>query len=288
MAKIIKKLRSMSKEILILYVPVIHDGYEKLFQELSRTIKEVYVLDNDLIDEFTGLHTEIRALKPERAVKYLIASGYFERVCLLNRGSIEDIKNKRIVILDDQLCRGLAEKYLTGSKVQFKQVFLRYDEKNVFSRHSVSYSRISTNRFDRKIMKLVRDQAPKSSDWWRQVGAALVRGKDVVLCSHNQHIPSEHSPYMNGDPRDFIKAGERSEFTSALHSEQMIIAKAAHDGIKLSEGKISIYVTVFPCPMCAIAIAYSGIKKCYFGSGHASLKGEDILRMHGVEIILVK
>lgn len=278
----------MQKEILILYVPVIHDGYEKLFQDLSATIDDVYIIDSDLINELTGLHTEIRALKPERAVKYLIASGYFKRVCLLNRGLIEDIKNKRIVILDDQLCRGLAEKYLTGAQIRFKQVFLRYDENNVFSRHSVNYSRISSNRFDRKIMKLARDQAPKSSDWWRQVGAVLIRGKDIVLCSHNQHIPSEHTPYMDGDPRDFIKAGEKSEFTSALHSEQMIIAKAAHDGIKLSEEEISIYVTVFPCPMCAIAIAYSGIKKCYFGSGHASLKGEEILRMRGVEIILVK
>ena len=95
-------------------------------------------------------------------------------------------------------------------------------------------------------------------------------------------------PYIDGDPRDFIKAGERSELCSAFHSELSIITRAANEGLKLSDGETYIYVSVFPCPMCAMQVAYSGVRRCYFSSGHASLRGEDVLKSQNVEIILVK
>lgn len=278
----------MKSSVLIIYVPTIHDGYEKLFKRLSEETEEVFILDEDLISEFTGLHKEIRALRPERARYYVALSGYFVKVSLLNRGSVASIKSRRIVVMDDQLCRGFAKKYLAGTKLRYETVFLRHDKNNVFSQKPINCSRVSTDKFDRQMMALAHGEAKKSSDWWRRVGAVLVRDGKVLLKSYNRHVPSEHMPYIDGDPRDFIKAGERSELCSAFHSESSIITKAANEGLKLSDGETYIYVSVFPCPMCAMQIAYSGVRRCYFGSGHASLRGEDVLKSQSVEIILVK
>jgi dCMP deaminase len=99
-------------------------------------------------------------------------------------------------------------------------------------------------------------------------------------------MPSEHSPYALGDIRDFIKAGEMSDLSSSLHSEKVIITMAARKGIPL-EGT-SLYVSTFPCSDCANWVACSGIKKVFFGGGHASFQGEDVLRSFGVELVYVK
>ncbi len=286
----------MQKEILILYVPAIHDGYEKLFQRLSATIDDVYIIDSDLINEFTGLHSEIRALNPERALRYIKASGYFKNVRLINNWGLDLLKYKKIVIINDHLCQSLVIKYFSGSEYRFENIFLRYDEKNVFSQNPVNYDRVSSKPFDRFVINLAKSEAMRSSDWWRQIGAVLInhsiieniKRENIVLADHNKHVPSEHMPYMYGDPRDFIKAGQSSELSSALHCEQAIIVEAAKRGIGLGQGNHSIYVTVFPCPVCAKLIAYSGIKRCFFSSGHSSLDGERILKSQEVEIILVQ
>jgi dCMP deaminase len=49
-----------------------------------------------------------------------------------------------------------------------------------------------------------------------------------------------------------------------------------------------MYVTVFPCPPCAKAIAHAGIKHLYCGGGYGVLDGEDILKGAGVKIIFVE
>lgn len=286
----------MQKEVLILYVPVIHAGYEKLFQRLAAMIDVAYIIDSDLISEFTGLHSEIRALDPERALRYVRASGYFKNVDLIDRQGLDLLKYKKIVLINDQLCRNLIRKYSLGLEYRFEDIFLRYDEKNVFSQQSVNYDRVSIDPYDQFVINWAKSEAIHSSDWWRQVGAVLVNNSiigdikqgDIVLAYHNKHVPSEHMPYIYGDPRDFIKAGQNSELSSALHGEQAIIVEAAKQGIGLGQGDYSIYVTVFPCPVCAKLIAYSGIKRCFFSHGHASLDGERTLKSQGVEIILVQ
>ncbi len=135
-------------------------------------------------------------------------------------------------------------------------------------------------------MGLARTESTKTSDWWRAVGGVLVKDRDVTLAEHNHHVPSDHTPYANGDPRDVVEAGTDSHIATAMHAEQSIIVAAARRGIAL-EGA-SLYLTVFPCPVCAKLVAYSGIKKVYFGSGHASLDGETILKANDVELFRVK
>ena len=98
-------------------------------------------------------------------------------------------------------------------------------------------------------------------------------------------LPSDYTPYQVGHIRDFVKAGERQELSSTIHSEQKIIAEAARKGISL-EGT-SLYITHFPCPVCVKIIIFSGIKCCYFSQGTANLSGEKLLKLFGIKLLAV-
>lgn len=134
-------------------------------------------------------------------------------------------------------------------------------------------------------MKKANSESEKSPDWWRQIGAIIIKDSKIILQGHNKHLPSERATMFQGDPRSNFDAGERIEISSALHGEAGLIALAAKKGISL-EGT-SIYVTVFPCPNCAKLIAASGIKKVFYSKGYSLLDAEDIFESFGVELIKV-
>lgn len=279
------------RKIMILYVPILHNGYLKFFKKWAPKVDRMYVLGQDIIDELTYLEKEIRAIDP-KIIKHLIESlSIFTRVRLLTHGSLknplENIKDWSIVTAQEGVSERLIDKYFKDSEVEYDSIFLRWDEKHVAAKKPVNYKKVSTDEFDRKMIALATKEGKKTSDWWREVGAIVVKDKKVILTAYNHHIPSEHSPYALGDIRDFIEAGKNSDIQSALHAEKGIVTEAARRVDVGLEGA-SIYLTVFPCSDCAQIIAYTGIKKCYFSGGHATFNGEEVLAAQGVETILVK
>jgi len=273
------------KKIIILYVPVLHAGYLR-FLEKHKNVDTLYLVGKTIAKEFNGFAKEIRQIDPEKMRVIIEACGLHHSVKILESGSIPQENITEIITADDTISLGATEKYFPNVKRRVDSIFLRWDEKNVYSQKPVSFGRISNCDFDQSVIELIQKEAEKSSDWWRHVGAAIVKDKKILLISHNQHLPSEHTSYALGDPRDFIEVGKNSELSSALHAEQALIAEAARRGVSLE--RTSIYVTVFPCPVCAKMIAYSGIRKVFFSSGHASFDGETILKAKGVELIFVK
>ncbi len=271
---------------LVLYVPALHQGYLDLFRRFSGEVHGVYILGEDLIAELMPFGKEIRALDPEDAAWLIKRTGFFRSVSVVASETISVIEGNPVVLIDDEMSRRLVGKYLVGRRCVFESVFLRWDEKNVFTMDPSQNVLVSTNGFDRRMMTLAASEAGKSSDWWRRVGAVLVSREVAKLFEHNRHLPSEHTPYIVGDPRDFISPGEHSEVCSAIHAEQAIIAEAARQGISLDGA--SLYVTVFPCPVCAKLIACSGIKSLFFQTGHSTVDGENILRSAGVGVFRVR
>lgn len=270
---------------LVLYIPVLHRGYLELLNKYANPDTTLYLIGIDLIEEFSTLHTEIRALAPE-TVKQLIESLHlFSAVEILTREKVDELTERPVILADETLSHELADKYLKSDQVRYEKVFLRWDESAVASRTDIQADRESTDSVDQQMIAHASRQAEKSSCWWRHVGAVVVKDGQMLADGCNRHVPSEHTPYINGDPRDVIPAGTQSEFASSIHAEQSVIADAARRGIAL-EGA-SIYLTTFSCPACAKLVAYSGIKHLYFATGHASLDGLDVLRANGVEIIHV-
>lgn len=276
----------MVKKFLVLYVPVLHQGYLNFFKRRRYDVETIYILGCELTAELVYVEKEIRAINPDSMAALIAATGFFKEVKILSQADLPRLEGHVIITADEGISRRLVKKYFPNHQVMFDQVFLRWDEKHVATQKPVESFVVSDSLFDRQMMQLARDQGSKSSDWWRRVGAVLVRDRKVVLSGWNRHLPSEHSPYVLGDIRDFIPAGQKSDISSALHAEKVVIASAAKEGISTSGA--SLYVSTFPCSDCAAVVAFAGIEKCFFGGGHASFQGEEILKFFGVELIYVK
>lgn len=135
-------------------------------------------------------------------------------------------------------------------------------------------------------MKQAFVQANYSNDWWRQVGVVFMRDGEVLITAYNQHLPSSQEQYFSGDPRSFFSSGEMIELSSSIHAEALAIARAASQGIALAGA--DLFVTTFPCPICAKQVAAAGIKRLYYNEGYAVLDGWQVLKSAGIEIIRVK
>ena len=272
------------KKILLLYVPVLHAGYLNIFKKYAKEIDCLYILGQEFTVEFAYLEKEIRAIDPETMRRVVESLGLIKSVYILDHDSIKKLAGVNIITAREGVMERLIAKYLSAENITYDTVFLRWDEKHVTSQKPVGYDRVSHDSFDKKMITQASQEGSRTSCWWREVGAVVVRNGEIIMATHNTHVPSEHSPYALGDIRDFIPAGKHNEISSSLHAEKSIIAEAARSVL---EGA-SIYLSVFPCPDCAKLIAHSGIKKVYFSGGHASFDGEVNLRAEKVEIIFVE
>ncbi len=275
------------KRILILYVPVIHQGYLNLLYSFIGS--EVYLLGEEVARKLDCYRYEIRAISPDAIRAMLLGiKGLKIHIILDGEKFRNDLPDGvEIFSSNDSTTREFNSLFLPGREIKYLNSFLAWDRAKIAALNPVEYDcEISTAEFDREVMHLAETESERSPDWWRQVGAILVKERRMIMSVFNSAVPSELMSYALGDPRDYISAGTQSELQTTLHCEQAIIAEAAKKGIAL-EGT-SIYTTVFPCPVCAKLIAYSGIKNCYFKSGHAVLDGQTILKAKDVKIILVK
>ncbi len=271
---------------LVAYVPVLHEGYRRFFTKYEGP-KELFIFGPEITKEFPWLAKEIRELDPTLMQKAIEALGIFEKVSVLDANNIGGLASKELVLPDEDVSRALAEKYFPTVGVTFDPIFLRWDKHNsIKEKPVVPEEMVTREEFHRRVMNNANEDAAKSSDIWRHVGAAIVKDGEVVLLGHNRHLPSEHTPYVNGDPRNNFHKGDHIEISSAFHAETSLIAEAAKRGMAL-EGA-ALYVTTFPCPPCAKVIAHSGIKTVYCGGGYGVLDGEDILKGAGVKILFVE
>lgn len=276
------------KKIIVAYIPVLHEGYRK-FLYLHKDAEKLYIWGQDFILESDYLSKEIRALTPELVKLSLSNWNLNFNIEILTKDKISEISDYdgSIVMPDDDISHIFAETNLPKKEIIFTNIFLRWDRRNSVRENKIAEDQtITIDEFSRKIICEAEKIAEKSSDWWRHVGAIILKDNKVILSGCNKHVPSEHMPYTNGDPRNAFHKGEHLELSTAIHAEAQLIAEAANKGISLEGAEI--YVTTFPCPPCAKLIAYSGIKKIYYSEGYGVLDGEDIMKNKGVKIIFVQ
>lgn len=278
----------MSNKILIAFVPVLHQGYMNFFRKHAGSV--LYLLNESLYREFEHLTREVRALSPNEMSLAIDAFRIFENVFVAHEALLEILDsnpNLVVVMPDEDICRHIANKYLPNTQVEFESVFLRYDMPQSMNQIPVIPDmQISIKEFDVAVMEVARVEATHSPDWWRQVGAAIVKDGKVIAVAHNRHMPYEHTLYAFGDPRGNFRPGEYIEITGAHHAEKVLISHAAGEGIALKG--LSMYVTTFPCNPCAFDIAGAQIAELYFVGGYSSVLGQETLRSRGVKIIQVK
>lgn len=284
----------VNNKIAIAYVPVLHRGYINYFNELVKSgVSALYIVSDEVLSahaELDYLHRKdrIRAVPQDLMCKVLREVLPFE-VNLLERASIQKLQDEHVSIVTpkEDIGRVIIEKYFSAHDVVFSDVFLRRNEENVKKDIEPEIAHVmSASTFQKEVLRNMRVEADKSTDWWRHVGAALVKDGELLGVAHNEHMPEVQLPNILGDTRALFKKGIDINIVTTAHAEIGVIADAARRGI-VTEGA-ELYVTDYPCPYCARMIAKSGIRKLYFCNGYAVLEKDDLFEARGIAVVKIE
>lgn len=281
----------MENKVIILYMPVVHAGYLNFIEScLSRGRGIVYILGDGILEHLPKAKTykerDLRAISTA-LVKIAVQKYGYDAQIIESPVMINYIfsENECVYMPDEDISHELLDIFSLNGKVVFQDVFLRMDRKFTLKTMEVEADVTFTeDERARLYMEKTKQLAQKSNDWWRQIGSVIVTVDGTEIFGFNHH-PDDRGLYENGDPRSNFDAGENIELSTAIHSETTAIANAARQGIAL-EGA-TLYVTVFPCPVCAKIVAESGIKEIYFEQGYSRLDGENILKKNGIKLYRV-
>jgi len=133
---------------------------------------------------------------------------------------------------------------------------------------------------DTYFMQIAHVVAGRSTSVRRQIGAVIVKGKQIVSTGY-KGAPAGHPHCVEiGCARENVPSGERSELCRAAHAEQNAINFAARFGIPI-EGA-TLYSTTYPCSWCAKSIVDAGIARVVYESDYPDPLGKEILSIISV------
>ncbi len=271
---------------ILIYVPAIHKGYIDFFRKNPSS--QIFLLDLSLVREMPRMERDIRAMDTEDVAKALSGMG-FSNINVFQKENIKELEEaEEIVMLEDDVSDEFLKKNFKNHKnIKRESIFLRWDRNSSLKELAINTSKeVTQDEFSRDFLNIAEEESKKSHDWWRQIGAVIVKDNKVLMSGFNRPLPSSDTHNIFGDPRSNFDYGEYFELSKFIHAEADIIARAAKKGLSLDGS--SLYVTTFPCPVCAKLVAVAGIKKVYFKEGYSKLDAEDILKSFSVEIIKIR
>lgn len=276
-------MSAQPRTAVVAFVPVLHSGYISFIGE---HLGDVYIFGEKLIADDVHLSRDIRAVPPETMAEVLGLIFPGRKIMIAGPETFKEWSYSETIMPEDEVCSGLVSKYLANTKVKFVPVFLRWTKMISFKEFEIPPDRkVTSDEFHRSLIEAGLKEAQKSSDWWRQIAAIVVKDGKVIYTAHNHHLPTDFHLSANGDPRSNFDAGQHQNIFTSIHAEAAVIAQAARDGKSLKG--VDLYATTFPCPNCARLIGTAGVKRVFYKKGYSLLDAEQILQHFGVEIILV-
>jgi dCMP deaminase len=117
-------------------------------------------------------------------------------------------------------------------------------------------------------MEIARVVATRSTCLRRQVGAVLVKNRQILATGYNGVPRLLCHCDERGCLRDQLNvpAGERHELCRGLHAEQNAIIQAAYHGVAIQGAEI--YSTHQPCAVCAKMLVNCDIAAVYFAGDY--------------------
>lgn len=134
-------------------------------------------------------------------------------------------------------------------------------------------------------MEITELVATRATCLRRKVGAILVKDRRILATGYNgppQGVP--HCDELGGCLREKlgVPSGERQELSRAVHAEQNAIIQAAKMGTNIDGS--TLYVTNFPCFICAKMLINAGVIKIVYKEGYPDEFSRDILQEAGLEV----
>jgi len=133
-------------------------------------------------------------------------------------------------------------------------------------------------------MKIAQLASTRSTCLRRQVGAVLVKEKNILATGYNG-APSglRHCDEVGClREKDHVPSGQRHELCRGLHAEQNAIIQAASHGVSI-RGAV-LFCTNFPCVICTKMLINAGIRVVYYESGYPDALSERMMREAGMEM----
>ncbi len=137
--------------------------------------------------------------------------------------------------------------------------------------------------WDEYFMDITRLVARRSTCMRRQVGAVMVKDKNVLATGYNGTPSKITHCDVTGCLREQLKvpSGERHELCRGLHAEQNAIIQAARHGINIADSVL--YCTDSPCIICTKMLINAGIRKVIYLQGYADKLSMEMLDESGIE-----
>jgi dCMP deaminase len=136
--------------------------------------------------------------------------------------------------------------------------------------------------WDQYFMDITRLVATRSSCLRRQVGAVLVKDRNILATGYNG-VPSgiTHCE-TTGCLREKlgVPSGERHELCRGLHAEQNAIIQAAKHGTNINGS--TLYCTTMPCIICTKMLINAGIAAIVYGEGYADDLAREMIAEAGI------
>lgn len=136
-----------------------------------------------------------------------------------------------------------------------------------------------------ELMKYTSLLCDKSSCGYK-IGCIAVQHGDIVLEGFNEQLAGEMYCQNGTCSRQTLglSHGKDPHIVCAIHAEASVVAQAARKGIALNA--CELYVTTFPCLICARSLVKVGIKKLYYMADYADgNKARSLLETNGLELI---
>ncbi|HEY4745879.1 MAG TPA: cytidine/deoxycytidylate deaminase family protein [Desulfuromonadaceae bacterium] len=138
--------------------------------------------------------------------------------------------------------------------------------------------------WDQYFMDITRLVATRSTCLRRQVGAILVKERNILATGYNG-VPSG---ITHCDVEGCLRArlnvpsGERHELCRGLHAEQNAIIQAARHGVNIDGA--TLYCTTMPCIICTKMIINAGIARVVYGEGYTDDLAREMIREAAITV----
>jgi len=139
--------------------------------------------------------------------------------------------------------------------------------------------------WDEYFMEITRLVARRSTCLRRQVGAALVKEKNILATGYNGVPAGITHCDRTGCLREQLKvpSGERHELCRGLHAEQNAIIQAAKHGVNIAGA--TLYCTNSPCIICSKMLINAGIQRIVYEEGYADRLANEMLMEAGIDLV---
>jgi len=134
-------------------------------------------------------------------------------------------------------------------------------------------------------MEIAHLVASRSTCLRRQVGAVLVKGKNILATGYNGTPSGISHCEQTGCLRQQLNvpSGERHELCRGLHAEQNAIIQAAKHGVNITGA--TLYCTNSPCIICTKMLINAGICRIIYQEGYPDTLSLEMLDESGIEVM---